>query len=218
MLGRLTTFDPFDPSSYRLMRQWARAVAYSMRRDPGDGEEALQDVLLQVSSGDLRPLRWGQNSLKACIRNRLLTAVATDGDRAETNARLVLSGRIPGGLAVSPFVVLLGLTEEAELQELQALLAPALRDLEAKQAEHAQGFKARLRQQLLSAGGGQELVAFERWYGVSLGVVTGTTALAAVLGLPEGTVAAHAHRGEKQLVEMIRGMRKEGRRVRDEHL
>lgn len=212
----MAKFDPSEPSCYRLMRQWARSLAYSMHRDPGDGEDALQDVLSQVSSGDLRPLRWGQNSLKACIRNRLLTAVVTDRDRTESKLRMARAGGVPGGLAASPFVVLLGLTQEEELKQIQLLLAPALRDLESNRPEHARAFKVRLRKQLLSAGGDQELTAFERWYGVSLGDVTGTTELAVVLGVPEGTVASHANRGEKELVEVLRGRLESGGRVRHE--
>lgn len=213
----MSAFDPFEPATYKQMLRWARSCAYGLGRDPCDGEDALHDVLEQVSGGDSRPLNRGEISLKACVRNRILTGRSQDLSHAEAERKATLEGRGPGTIATSTFVKLVEMDpgrEEREMLTLRDVVAPALRDLEAAFPDQARAFRARLRQQLLDCGH-EELAAFQRWYGIDLGPLTGTNEVAARFGLPEGTVASHANRGQRHLVETIRsGLERERRSLR----
>jgi hypothetical protein len=112
--------------------------------------------------------------------------------------------------------VLLELSSEEKLVQLQALVSAAISELEVNSPEHCQAFKARLRDRILRVAGPRELAAFEQWYGVSLGEWSGTRELAHAFGKPEGTMANLAHRGEQRLVKIVRRWleaREEGRGV-----
>lgn len=198
-------FDPFAPHTLKRMSAWASARARDLGLDPGDGEDAVQTVLCQIAAGDPRPLRRGERSFKACVWNRLRSERRRRRLHAARDRQRLSANLEPGGAAASAFLAVLGLSCEDELVKVQALVAPALLELEQSFPNHARAFKARLRGQLLECGGPHELEAFERFYGVSLGAWTGTKALADGVGIREGTVAAQAHRGERRLVKIITG-------------
>ncbi len=210
-LVQMADLDPSEDATYRRLRRWALRCAYALGGISQDGEDGLHDVLMQIQGGDSRPLRRGEISFKTCVHNRIAGAIRQRRLHGGIAVRRAAAGLGVGSAETSPFLALVGVTREEDLLELQALVAPALRQLEAEHPLHARAFAARLREQLLEAGGAEELEAFQRWYGLDLGRHTGTRALAEASGEPGGTTANRAFRGEERLVKVIRRWLEQGR-------
>jgi len=197
-------FDPNEPAEYdRLLRQ-ARRDAAIHGADPSLGEDALHDVLARVASGKRKPLR-NARYFRVCVIYRLRDLLRrerkespieesffAEDDPHALDRRLLLLGLV----SVQPE----GGPEEGE-EDLRPRLARAL---EALGEDQRRAVLAKLRGWLEQRGGREGVEAFERHWGVDVGLHTGTAALASALGRRPGTVASWAHRGIRKLAGLLR--------------
>jgi len=177
-------FDPFQPEEYERLRRQSRRDAVRLGADPSVGEDALNTVLTNVIEGNKRPL-----SSAKYFRIYVISRIR---DRNRSDRRLFAGG--PGKRADA------GLDARRE-EALRRMLPRLLQEL--SEGERA-AVCAKIRGGLAASECGEEDVrAFERHWGIDLGIHNGTAKLSAATRTSPGTVASRAHRGERRLGEIL---------------
>jgi DNA-directed RNA polymerase specialized sigma24 family protein len=212
-------FDPADPRAYDELCARSRYMARKVGLDETLGDDALNEKLVQMLDGDER-LRQGQGYILRAVlhqlqdwarrrrRSQSLDAAAREEDgRAEpSRSEVRLSHLVRQAWGDPPTIEdRLLLEEEALWHEARAaLLQPALERVSS--ARFRAALKAQWKGALLRAGGREAVTEFESRFGLDLGPAAGTSGLAALTGLPEGTVSSDAHRGRAELRRHLRAL------------